>query len=169
LILVSLGTHQQPFPRAIDLVEPLALGGEELVIQHGSTQPRRNWPNTRWYPFLEFDDLVERMTTAHSAVCHAGVGTIMTAVETGHVPLVIPRRRVFGEHVDDHQEDIARCYAERGLVKCVIDETELAPLLVPRSDRGENAGRSGADALREAVLHAAAGGPRRGRLSFRLR
>lgn len=169
LILLSLGTHQQPFPRALDLVEPLARGGEELVIQHGSTAPRPEMPNTVWIEFMPFDDVVQTMTRAENIICHAGVGTIMTALKTGHTPVVIPRQARYGEHVDDHQLDIATRFAERGLVRCVTTETDLAPLLTPRNeDNGQRIGK-GSMVLRTAVSEAVAAGSGRRQIDFSLR
>lgn len=163
MILLSLGTHQQPFPRALDLVEPLARSGEEVLVQHGATPPRPELPNTRWVEFMPFPALVEAMSEARGVVCHAGVGTIVTAIRAGHVPVVIPRRPDLGEHVDNHQMDIASRYAERGLVRCVTAETDLAPLLAGRrEDLGATIGK-GSRELRTAVAEAVAAGGRRHR------
>ncbi|MGR6967526.1 glycosyltransferase [Geodermatophilus sp. URMC 61] len=52
---------------------------------------------------------------ADLVVTHAGVGSALTALETGRCPLLLPRRRSFGEHTDDHQVEIARELAARGL------------------------------------------------------
>jgi UDP-N-acetylglucosamine transferase subunit ALG13 len=169
LILLSLGTHQQPFPRALDLVEPLALGGERLLVQHGSTPPRTGMPNTSWVEFMAFDELVATMQSARSVVCHAGVGTIVTAIRAGHVPVVIPRQPERNEHVDGHQMDIASRYAERGLIRCVLSDADLLPLLAPRCEDPSPAIGKGSEELRSAVLAAVAGGPRRGRLRMRPR
>lgn len=163
MILLSLGTHQQPFPRALDLVEPLARGGEEVLIQHGATAPRPELPNTRWVEFMPFADLVEAMRGARGVVCHAGVGTIVTAIRAGHVPVVIPRRPDLGEHVDDHQMDIAGRYAERGLVRCVTTEADLAPLLAGRCEDSQATIGKGSRELRAAVAEAVAAGGRRRR------
>ncbi len=168
MILLSLGTHQQPFPRALDLVEPLALSGEELLVQHGSTAPRANMPNTNWVEFMPFDELVAAMRSARSVICHAGVGTIVTAIRAGHVPVVIPRQPERGEHVDDHQRDIASCYAERGLIRCAFSDADLVPLLAPRGEKPSPALGKGSEELRAAVFAAVAAGSRR-RRRLRLR
>jgi UDP-N-acetylglucosamine--N-acetylmuramyl-(pentapeptide) pyrophosphoryl-undecaprenol N-acetylglucosamine transferase len=52
---------------------------------------------------------------ADLVVTHAGVGSALTALETGRCPLLLPRRRSFGEHTDDHQVGIAEELAARGL------------------------------------------------------
>jgi UDP-N-acetylglucosamine transferase subunit ALG13 len=126
-------------------------------------------PNTVWIEFMPYEEVVDTMAKADSVICHAGVGTIMTALKAGHTPVVIPRQAQHGEHVDDHQLDIATRFAERGLVRCVTIETDLAPLLTPR---GENNGRQigkGSAELRKAVLDAVAAEPRGRLLGFPLR
>lgn len=159
MILLSLGTHQQAFSRALDLVEPLACGGTEFVIQHGSTPARPQMPNTIWIEFMPYEDVVAAMAQAESVVCHAGVGSIMTALKAGHTPVVIPRQAQHGEHVDDHQQDIATRFAERGLVRCVTTETNLATLLTPRrASNGRQLGRGSVE-LRSAIAEAVAAQP----------
>jgi len=156
LILLSLGTHQQPFPRAVHLIEPLARQGTSVIVQHGSTMPIPEMPHTTWVEFMPYEEVVATMTRVDSVVCHAGVGTIMTALKTGHTPVVIPRLAQHNEHVDDHQLDIATRFAERGLVRCVTTETDLTSLLTPRSETsGHQIGRGCAE-LRTAVAEAVA-------------
>jgi UDP-N-acetylglucosamine transferase subunit ALG13 len=166
LIFLSLGTHQQPFTRALDLVEPLALGGEDLVIQHGSTPLRQTMPNTTWLEFIAFEEVADMMAKAKSVVCHAGVGTIMTALQAEHTPVIVPRLARYGEHVDDHQLDIATRFAERGLVRCVISETDLAPILTPRNEDKDQRIGKGSTSLRAAVSDAVAAEYGRGHLGF---
>lgn len=129
------------------------------MIQHGSTVPRRDMPNTTWVEFMSFEELVSTMAKAESVVCHAGVGTIMTALKNGHTAVVIPRQASHNEHVDDHQMDIATRFAERALVRCVTTEADLAPLLVLRSADGYRRLGHGSSELRRRVLDAAAGEP----------
>jgi UDP-N-acetylglucosamine--N-acetylmuramyl-(pentapeptide) pyrophosphoryl-undecaprenol N-acetylglucosamine transferase len=168
LILLSVGTHRQSFSRALDLIEPLARQGTTFVVQHGSTPPRPELPNTTWVELIAFDELVDTIAKADSVVCHAGVGTIMTALQAGHTPVVIPRQARHGEHVDDHQIEIANHFAERGLVRCVVSETDLAPLLTTRGDGSDGKiGKGGAE-LRAVVSRAVVAEPRR-RLRYRSR
>jgi len=118
-------------------------------------------PNTTWIEFLPFDELVATMASADNVVCHAGVGTIMTALQAGHTPVVIPRLAHHAEHVDDHQLDIATRFAERGLVRCVAFETDLAPLLTPRDENSNRRIGRGSVELRAFVSRAVTAGPGR--------
>ena len=60
-------------------------------------------------------DLTQAMREAAVVVAHAGVGTALAALEVGKTPVLVPRRLAQGEHVDDHQTQIAQELARRGL------------------------------------------------------
>jgi UDP-N-acetylglucosamine transferase subunit ALG13 len=126
-------------------------------------------PNTTWVEFMRFEEVVNTMIKADSVVCHAGVGTIMTALQAGHTPTVIPRQARYGEHVDNHQLDIATRFAERGLIRCVISETNLATLLAPRGDDPDWKIGRGSKELRAVVSDSVADGSARSRLAIRFR
>jgi UDP-N-acetylglucosamine transferase subunit ALG13 len=159
LILLSLGTHHQPFVRALSLVEPLAIEGAAVFIQHGSTPPRLDMPNSRWVEFMTYTDMAAIMQNASSVICHAGVGTIMTALSEGHTPIVIPRYAKYGEHVDNHQVDIATRFADRGLVRCITPGMTLRDVVTRGNASVAHALGRGSRQLREAVVAAVAAEP----------
>ena len=57
-------------------------------------------------------------------VAHAGVGAALVALELGRCPVLVPRRVSHGEHVDDHQTQIAGELSRRGLA-VTVDADEL--------------------------------------------
>jgi UDP-N-acetylglucosamine transferase subunit ALG13 len=59
-------------------------------------------------------------------VIHAGAGSIITTLALGKHPVVVPRRALYGEAVDDHQLPFARRAGELGLVTVVEDLDCLA-------------------------------------------
>ncbi len=65
------------------------------------------------------------MREASAVVCHAGVGTILSALGTGKQPIVLPRLRQYGEHVDDHQLQITRAFANRAIVIACFDGDDI--------------------------------------------
>lgn len=115
MIFVTLGTHEQPFDRAVDVVGELETTGEEMLIQHGSTPARQDMHNAEWVKYLEWDALTASMRHAEVVVTHAGVGSAVTAIRAGKKPIMVPRLARFGEHVDDHQLELAQRLAEREL------------------------------------------------------
>jgi len=117
LIFLTLGSHEQQFTRAVEAVLALAESGEELVIQAGATAaPADLAENVRWQQWMSYPDMVETMRAADVVICHAGVGSIMLSLELGKVPVVVARLVEHGEHVDDHQLQIANRMSERGLI-----------------------------------------------------
>lgn len=77
------------------------------------------------------DTLEAAMRSADLVVAHAGTGTALTAFEQGVAPVLVPRRRVHGEHVDDHQVPTARNLADRGLATHLeVEELTRETLLI---------------------------------------
>lgn len=125
MIFVTLGTHHDPFPRVVDALATLP--AEELVVQHGHSQPPPQ--AVRRVDFLPFAEMVEQIRGARVVITHAGVGSILLCLRNGRKPLVVPRLRRHGEHVDDHQVELTRALAERGTVIPVWDVGDLAKLV----------------------------------------
>jgi len=59
--------------------------------------------------------LREEIAAADIVISHAGTGSILTALQLGKRPIVVPRRAAHGEHVDGHQDDLAAYVASEGL------------------------------------------------------
>lgn len=132
MIFATLGTHHDPFPRAIDAALTLA-GDAELVVQHGHTQPVTAGLNVRFYQWLAPDEVDAFFREATLVITHAGVATVVGALRAGHHPIVIARRKCFGEHVDDHQMQIVSALTKVGLVTALPDDVErLRPGSTPR-------------------------------------
>ena len=55
------------------------------------------------------------MREADLVIAHAGTGVALEALGAGKLPVLIPRRAEFSEHIDDHQEQIADMLKHRGL------------------------------------------------------
>jgi UDP-N-acetylglucosamine transferase subunit ALG13 len=75
---------------------------------------------------MDFSEMLEHFRAADAVVTHAGVGSILCARREGHVPVVVPRSRRQGEHVDDHQAQLTRALEERGVVIAAWETDNLA-------------------------------------------
>lgn len=73
-----------------------------------------------------FDELVRGAT---SLIAHAGMGTITMALEHGKPLLVMPRRKMHGELVNDHQLATARRFETQRQVLVAYEVGELAQKL----------------------------------------
>lgn len=126
MILVTVGASQFPFDRLLHAVDRVA-EREVAVVQHGPSDVRPR--GARCVPFLPVQTLGELVREARVVVTHGGVGSILLALANGKRPYVVPRRRAFGETVDDHQVESARRFEQAGLVTMVDDLGLLADLI----------------------------------------
>lgn len=64
---------------------------------------------------LSAKDMMHELELADVIVSHAGTGSILSALMAGKIPIVVPRTASEGEHVDEHQLDLANFAAKHGL------------------------------------------------------
>lgn len=128
MIFVTIGTSE-PFDRLIAALPDDA--SEELVVQCGQSSMRP--AGAEVHEYLSYDELVTLVRRARVVVCHAGVGTILTALANGRRPIVVPRLARHGEAVDDHQVALARRLADVGLV-LLAEDPSLVPQLLADAD-----------------------------------
>lgn len=150
MIFVTVGTSTFPFDRLMRGVDDLGIG-DQLVVQYGASGVV---PTARVVQrFMSYTDVVENMRRARVVVAHGGVGSVLTALHAGKQPVVVPRRREYGEAVDDHQADLAVQLAHRGVVTLVEDMTELGAQIgtAPATPPFTAMSSSLADAIREFV------------------
>jgi len=128
VIFVTVGT-QLPFDRLISAIDEWAgaTAGADVFAQVGPTalEPR----NIAYGKFISPAECRRLMVGADAIVAHAGMGTILTALELGKPLLIVPRRASLGEHRNEHQLATARRFAELGRVPVVFDERELGAAL----------------------------------------
>jgi beta-1,4-N-acetylglucosaminyltransferase len=156
LIFATVGSTQFRFDRLVQALEQLP--SDELFVQHGPVSPPAG--AARSTAFMPFPEVVESMERADVVVCHAGAGSILCALRVGHVPVVVPRLKRFGETVDDHQVELASALAREGKVLCVEDLDELGEAVARTPSRQRPGEREGLLPIQVAVreaLHAPAG------------
>lgn len=125
MILVTVGTHEQPFDRLVRAAADL-VGDEPVIVQRGVS--RVHPVGCEVHDWMHPADLARALREARVVVCHAGPATIFEARAAGHIPIVVPRDPAFDEHVDDHQLRFARRIT--GQARVVFDPREIAAACV---------------------------------------
>jgi UDP-N-acetylglucosamine--N-acetylmuramyl-(pentapeptide) pyrophosphoryl-undecaprenol N-acetylglucosamine transferase len=156
VIFVTLGTHEQPFNRALDLVAALTQH-DRVLVQHGATPPRRGLNGVEWSEYLDWEPLAASMRDADVVVTHAGVGSAVTAIRAGKKPLLVPRLARYGEHVDDHQLQLAERLAEFGMAVVCKPEAPVDGLVAQARNRPSRFAAERRRTLARAVADAALG------------
>lgn len=118
-LFVTLGTIEgYRFDAMVDQVLATGLADERTVWQLGFTSGRTDLPGTVFQQVsaAEFDSF---SSEADVVVTHAGVGSLLGLLERGIFPVLVTRRKSRGEHVDDHQLQIAQLAEDLGIAAAV--------------------------------------------------
>jgi UDP-N-acetylglucosamine transferase subunit ALG13 len=118
-VVITIGTLDFSFRRLLDHLKQILPGETDVVVQAGPDSDRIDWPGARVEAMMAPDELSSLIRQADVVVTHGGVGSALMAFEAGKSPLMIPRRKMYAEHVDDHQTQIARQFGQRGLAVMV--------------------------------------------------
>jgi UDP-N-acetylglucosamine transferase subunit ALG13 len=132
VIFLTVGT-QLPFDRlarAVDAWCARTGRGDEVFGQigelgAGSYRPER----FEWAEKIPPETFRAKVGAARLIVSHAGMGSIISAMQAGVPILVMPRRAHLGEHRNDHQQaTVTRLAGRPGLI-AARDEADLPDLL----------------------------------------
>ena len=141
MIFVTVGNAKQRFVRLLEAVDAArgagALGDADVFMQTGHNEFEPRHGSAR--PFLSMDEFAARISEAELVVSHGGAGTLLHVLQTGRVPVVMPRRRKWGEHVDDHQLELVRELAGQGRVVAAFEADDLAQAIREARSRNEEA------------------------------
>lgn len=130
MIFVTLGTQDKPFSRLIEAVEKQVILGnikEEVIVQSGCTKysPGR----LRIVDFMTEDEHIKTLKDARLIITHAGAGTIIQGLENNKVIIAAARKKEFGEHVNNHQEQLLENFSQAGYVLPLVDFDKLDKVL----------------------------------------
>jgi UDP-N-acetylglucosamine transferase subunit ALG13 len=128
-VVVSLGTFKDyGFERLVRRLLEILPADADVLWQTGDTDV--SGLGIVGHHAIPERELIQAIREADVLVAHAGVGTALAALEVGKCPVLVPRRLSHGEHVDDHQIQIARELDGRELALSVeADELTLEHLL----------------------------------------
>jgi len=117
MILMVCGTQKFPLDRMLAEMDRLVAEGivtEPVFAQIGHSGYRPK--HYQWAEFIDGETFAEKIRSCDLLLTHSGVGTILMGKEFDKPILVYPRSKKYGEHVDDHQWQIAREFRKRDYV-----------------------------------------------------
>ena len=116
MILVLLGTQNNSFHRLLEEVEKNIKDktiNEEVIVQAGYTK---------------FQD------EASLIITHGGVGSIVSSIEKGKKVIAVPRKHEYGEHVNNHQEEIVKDFNSKGYIIGIENVEDLKQAIIKVKD-----------------------------------
>lgn len=128
-----MGTEQFPFDRFMKGVDRLKSEGilkEDVFVQLGSCvfEPE----HCSWERFISYGEMAARIKEASLVISHAGAGTTLLCLRLRKRPILVPRMKKFGEHVDDHQVFFAENFEASDRVDAVYEIDELETIVKKR-------------------------------------
>lgn len=114
MIFVTVGTHEQPFNRLIAYIDELKHDGvikEDVMIQIGYSTYIPKY--CKWSKMLPYNKMIKYVDKARIVITHGGPASFIMPLQKGKIPIVVPRRHDFGEHVNNHQMDFAENVEKR--------------------------------------------------------
>lgn len=150
MIFVAVGTQKFPMNRLLRQIDELIASGdiqEEVFAQTGHSDYQPVHYSRK--DFLTKEEFDETVRNCDLLITHSGVGTIISGVTRGKPVIVYPRLSKFGEHVDDHQLEIAQSFSEQNLVLLCAEGESLAKKIAEARNTEFAVYRS----QRTAVLH----------------
>lgn len=130
-LFVILGTQKFPFHRLLKAVEEIIKEGlftkDEVLVQSGIFEPDResiNFVNS--IPVDQFNSILQN---AEIVITHAGVNSILSCMRLQKHFIIAPRLKQYGEHVDDHQLEIAEVMRTQFNVLVLNDVAQLCELI----------------------------------------
>jgi UDP-N-acetylglucosamine--N-acetylmuramyl-(pentapeptide) pyrophosphoryl-undecaprenol N-acetylglucosamine transferase len=135
-VVVTLGSMRHPMTRLVKQLNKVLPEDAEVVWQLGHTPPIEGMRAARIEEFTTHDELTGLMDEADVVIGHAGVGSSLQAMSVGKAPILVPRRIEHGEHVDEHQEQIAKRLGGLGLATPVDVEDLTTDVIAHAATRG---------------------------------
>jgi len=127
MIFVAVGTQKFQFNRLLKAIDDLIADGQlahEVFAQSGhSDYVPRNYACKDFLSKEEFQSCISRCDLL---ITHSGVATIISGLKLEKKVVVLPRFACFGEHVDDHQLQIAQSFSDKNFVLMCQDAEQLA-------------------------------------------
>jgi UDP-N-acetylglucosamine transferase subunit ALG13 len=114
MIFVTVGTHEQQFNRLIREIDHLKETGrieDEVFIQTGYSDYEPKY--CAWEHLIPYPMMQEKIRQARIVITHGGPSSFIAVLQAGKIPIVVPRKAEFGEHVNDHQVEFTTLVAQR--------------------------------------------------------
>ena len=136
MIFVTVGTQNFPFNRLLRELDHLVSENflkDKIIAQIGySTYIPKNYT---FYDFLDPKEMERYYDQARFIICHGGTSSIFKSLEYNNKTIVVPRLKIYEEHIEDHQIEISKVMLEKGYIRVVWDIKNLKDELININDK----------------------------------
>ena len=126
MILVMLGTQNNSFHRLLEEIDKLIqkkIIEDKVLVQAGYTKYESK--NMKIFDLINKEELDELQKNADLIITHGGVGSIVTSLKKNKKVIAVARKHEYGEHVNNHQEEIVELFNKKGYIIGIKNVEEL--------------------------------------------
>lgn len=124
MIFITVGTHEQPFDRLLKCIDKMIENGqinEKVVCQKGFTNyVPKNYSCEKLFPY---ENMQKYIKEARIVITHGGPASFLDSLKYGKIPVVVPRKKEYNEHVNNHQVEFAR-EVEKRMKNIIVAEND---------------------------------------------
>ena len=128
MIFVTVGNQRKSFSRFLRAVDALVqngfFAGEPVFMQRGHSGDFSS-EVCEVRDFLPREEFVRALAEADIVISQGGAATVLQIVRMGRVPVIMPRREKYDEHVNDHQMEIVRYLASEKRIIPAYEASDL--------------------------------------------
>lgn len=135
MILVMLGTQNNSFHRLLEEIDRLIkkeVIQEEVIVQAGYTKYETS--NMKIFGLISKEELKQYQQEARLIITHGGAGSIITSLQYEKKVIAVPRKHEYGEHVNNHQEEIVELFNSKGYIIGISGVEELEQAIEKAKD-----------------------------------
>lgn len=134
MIFVTVGTHEQPFNRLVGYMDNMKRDGfaEDVVIQTGYSTYKPSY--CTWQAIFPYQQMVDFVRDARIVITHGGPSSFLMPLQISKIPIVVPRQKRFGEHVNNHQVEFGNSVADRMGNIIIVEDIENLKEIIQNYD-----------------------------------
>ncbi len=133
MIFTTVGTHEQQFNRLVKYMDQWAYEHEEKVfLQTGYSTYEPRW--CEWKKTVSHDEVKKSILTSRIVITHGGPSSFLLPLQYGKIPIVVPRKKDYGEHVNDHQVLFCEQVAAKWKSIIVVNDIEMLGHIIEHYD-----------------------------------
>jgi len=153
MIFVTIGSAVKgiEFTRLIKKMDDIAGKIDEEVVMQIGTVPYEP-QNAKYFRYASYQENLSYFQKASLVIGHGGTGTILNALKFQVPIVVVPRRHHYGEHVDDHQVELAQRLGGNELIEVVYELEDLGSAVKKMLERKKKVGKGKTYAERDDLI-----------------
>ncbi|EGW37819.1 glycosyltransferase [Desulfosporosinus sp. OT] len=114
MIFVTVGTHEQPFNRLIQCIDKMKEKGainKDVIMQTGFCTYEPKY--CQWSKLYPYQEMIKNVNNARIVITHGGPSSFIMPLQLGKIPIVVPRMKQYGEHINNHQVEFTNAVVKR--------------------------------------------------------